>query len=65
MGSHRQRRYAARQRDGLIICKALVHEVGIAAMLRDLDFLSTDSPTRDELDAALSRFLYATMTRHE
>jgi hypothetical protein len=63
-GATRQSRYAARQRDGLIVCKAVVHEVGIVAMLHDLDFLSTDDPTRAELDAALSRWIYSAMTRH-
>jgi hypothetical protein len=63
--AERQRRYLARQRDGLCVRRVLVHDVRITEVLHALGYLPTSNPTPEEADAALSRFVFETMTRHE
>ena len=59
----RQRLHLERRRNGLRVCHVLVHEVGIVAMLQAEGLLASDGRAR--LDEALSKWLYAAMTRHE
>jgi hypothetical protein len=60
----RQRRYLARQREGLIVLDVVAPEIDVAEMLLAEAFLTSDEPSRDELSDALSRWRYREVTRH-
>lgn len=59
----RQRLYAERQREGLIVVRCVVVEQDVIAVLQDAGFLDRDDPPRQMLADALSRWIYQQMTR--
>ena len=62
--ANRQKLYAARQKDGLIVVPVLCVELDVIDVLQAEGFLDHDNPTRAQLSEALSKWLFELLTRH-
>jgi hypothetical protein len=62
--AERQKLYAERQQNGLIVLPVVVVELDVIDHLQAQGFLETDMPSRAQLAEALSKWLYREMTRH-
>jgi hypothetical protein len=61
----RQRLHAERKRNGLRVYPVLADEIMVTAVLLELELLTSQDPTPAEVADALSKWVYAEMTRQQ